>query len=96
MDPTNRTLDSMITVPHPSQLGDFVESTMETQDRPSKRRAIEAEADLELEEEDGNLDANTSWKKGVVIPESECEFTSILELRREVARGNEGKFASKL
>jgi hypothetical protein len=97
MDPTNRTLDSMITIPHPSQIGDFTESTErdETQgERPSKRRAIdihqEDDAEIELEEETDNTAA---WAKGsAAIPESECDFTSIQELRREVGKGNQGTF----
>jgi len=95
MDPTNRTLDSMITIQHPSQIGDFIESSRdETQlERPAKRRAINVEPDdnpeLELEEETDNT---ASWTKGsVVIPESECDFTSIQELRREVGKGNQGE-----
>jgi hypothetical protein len=95
MDPSNRTLDSMISVPHPSQLGEFVSID---EGRPSKRRGVAVEEQegaeetpVELEEDDGDIN-NSMWTKGtVVIPESECEFTSILELRREAsARGNEG------
>jgi DNA mismatch repair protein MLH1 len=92
MDPTNRTLDSMITIPHPSQIGDFIESQRdETQvERPVKRRAIDNDAEMEMEEETDNTSA---WTKGSgAIPESECDFTSIQELRREVGKGNQGKW----
>jgi hypothetical protein len=96
MDPTNRTLDSMITIPHPSQIGDFIESQRdETQvERPAKRRAINIDSDdnaeMELEEE---TDHAAAWTKGSgAIPESECDFTSIQELRREVGKGNQGKY----
>jgi hypothetical protein len=91
MDPTNRTLDSMITIPHPSQIGDFIESQRdETQlERPAKRRAIDDDAEMELVEETDNTSA---WTKGsAAIPESECDFTSIQELRREVGKGNQGE-----
>jgi hypothetical protein len=96
MDPTNRTLDSMITIPHPSQIGDFIESQRDEiqVDRPAKRRAIDVDpddnAEIELEEETDNTSA---WTKGSgAIPESECDFTSIQELRREVGKGNQGKW----
>ena len=61
--------------------------------RPAKRRAINVEPDnnpeLELEEQTDNT---ASWTKGsVVIPESECDFTSIQELRREAGKGNQGE-----
>ena len=95
MDPTNRTLDSMITIPHPSQIGDFIESQRDETplERPAKRRALNVDpnddAELELEEETDNPAA---WTKGSgMIPESECDFTSIQELRREVGKGNQGK-----
>jgi len=85
----------MITIQHPSQIGDFIESPRnDTQlERPAKRRAINVEPDdnpeLELEDETDNT---ASWTKGsVVIPESECDFTSIQELRREVGKGNQGE-----
>ncbi|OCF38700.1 DNA mismatch repair protein MLH1 [Kwoniella heveanensis CBS 569] len=56
MDPTNRTLDSMVTVLDPSQLSTFAESQV-----------------LEGKEKE--------------IPESECAFTSIHELRNAVRKG---------
>ena len=95
MDPSNRTLDSMISVPHPLQIGSFVESTgMEEVERPSKRRAIDDDGmgiELELEEDTRMEVDNSAWTKGsVVIPESECEFTSIHQLRREAGPGNQG------
>ena len=95
MDPTNRTLDSMITIPHPSQIGDFMESQRDEiqVERPAKRRAIDVDPDdnveMELEEE---TDHAAAWTKGPgAIPESECDFTSIQELRREVGKGNQGE-----
>ena len=94
MDPSNRTLDSMISVPHPSQIGDFIEATHREEDRPSKRRGIAVDAapeDDTLEEDIIDV-GNSSWNKGsAAIPESECEFTSIQQLRREVSKGNQGK-----
>lgn len=85
----------MISIPHPSQIGDFVESTQKDEDRPSKRRAIDAEADDEVEVElEEEVDTNTAWSKGAVIAESECDFTSIQELRKEVGKGNQGEFTT--
>jgi hypothetical protein len=92
----------MISVPHPSQIGDFTTST-HTGDRPKKRRALESsvgEGVIELDEdmhvhveENENDVDDSAWTKGsVVIPESECEFTSILQLRQEApTKGNQGK-----
>jgi hypothetical protein len=90
MDPTNRTLDSMITVPHPSQIGDFTESNPRGEDRPSKRRAVDVlDDEQEMEEE---VDGNSAWTKGsAIVPESECDFTSIHQLRQEASKGNQGK-----
>ena len=85
----------MISVPHPLQIGSFVESTgMEEVERPSKRRAIDDDGmgiELELEEDTRMEVDNSAWTKGsVVIPESECEFTSIHQLRREAGPGDQG------
>ena len=117
MDPTNRTLDSMIQVSHPSQIGDIVESQSQYQyqtqgedweGRPSKRRGvtddpISIEDDEGDEDDDGNGNvveevqggsgSNGMWTtKTTEVPESECDFTSILELRDEVRkRGNSGE-----
>ena len=95
MDPTNRTLDSMITIPHPSQIGDFIESQRDELqvERPAKRRALNVgsddNAEMELEEETDNP---LAWTKGSgAIPESECDFTSIQELRREIGKANQGE-----
>jgi hypothetical protein len=86
----------MISVPHPSQIGSFLESAG-IEERPSKRRAVDDDemgSELELEE-DPEMDvevSNLAWAKGsAVIPESECEFTSIHQLRRELGQGNQGK-----
>lgn len=76
--------------------------------RPAKRRGIEdGPIDIEEEDEDdvgndrdGDRDAGTQghgsngmWTKKISeIPESECDFTSILELRNQVKkRENPGK-----
>jgi hypothetical protein len=63
-------------------------------ERPVKRRAVDVDpddnAEIELEEETDNTSA---WTKGPgAIPESECDFTSIQELRREVGKGNQGEW----
>lgn len=105
MDPTNRTLDSMISIPHPSQVGEFVESQAqvgESDERPSKRRAVvESERNIdEGDEEEESMPApvaSTStamWtKKMTDIPESECDFTSILALRQEAEKaGHQGTY----
>lgn len=88
----------MISVPHPSQLGGFTELTNADEvERPSKRRAVVDDHELVVldEEEEGSVEEDNTnmWTKGtVMIPESECEFTSILELRQEAkAKGNQGE-----
>jgi len=104
MDPSNRTLDSMMAVRDPSQLTAFAES-MINQDRPAKRRAI-AESDEQDLELDGEADGMLEVEGGVVwpvprgevkvrdIPGSTCDFTSILVLRRLARkRGNLGELA---
>ncbi|ORY35398.1 putative DNA binding protein [Naematelia encephala] len=100
MDPTNRTLDSMIAVSDPSQLAAFTETPqtlLDPEHRPAKRRGINEDEPIELEEEDELDDGReTTWalttgegKKGNEIPESACEFSSILELRKATRkRGN--------
>ncbi|CAK9779590.1 DNA mismatch repair protein MutL [Cutaneotrichosporon oleaginosum] len=75
MDPTNRTLDSMITVVAPSQI---------SHERPAKRRIIDPSADVVLADDDTPL-----WnarEEGRDAPESECDFTSIQELRGAVRK----------
>jgi len=104
MDPANRTLDSMIVPSDPSQLAAFTETQILNDARPLKRRAVTKGEDgsLELDEEDEddpgdvigslwNPDAGPSTQKTLVIPESECEFSSVLNLRKAVKkRGNLG------
>ncbi|WVF72656.1 hypothetical protein IAT40_007474 [Kwoniella sp. CBS 6097] len=103
MDPTNRTLDSMVTVLDPSQLSNFAESQMIMEDpRPAKRRALgegslEEPLNVDMDDEDGEEIGAEGIAEGVLwndigsgsrkgkekeIPESECEFTSIHELRK--------------
>lgn len=101
----------MIQFPHPSQIGDIVESQPQAgrteEARPTKRRGVDESVpitidgvgDEEDDDEDGVDDgvraegANGMWtKKAVEIPESECDFTSILELRDEVKKkDNQGR-----
>ncbi|BEJ16863.1 hypothetical protein CspHIS471_0602640 [Cutaneotrichosporon sp. HIS471] len=73
MDPTNRTLDSMITVVAPSQISGYDE-------RPTKRRNVDPSADVQLVDETPMWNAKDDQEVG----ESVCEFTSIHELRRAV------------
>ncbi|WWC71688.1 uncharacterized protein I206_105646 [Kwoniella pini CBS 10737] len=104
MDPSNRTLDSMVTVLDPSQLSGFAESNDQLlQDpRPSKRRALaegSAEEPLNIDESDNEREEEEEaimWNDGYVgkgkgkekiIPESQCEFDSILDLRRAIKKG---------
>ncbi|KAL1409065.1 DNA mismatch repair protein Mlh1 [Vanrija albida] len=89
MDPSNRTLDSMITVIDPSQIADYDE-------RPSKRRGADASGEVTVIEDE---DETPMWSASVQeakessskdIPESVCDFSSIQELRRAVQKkGNE-------
>ena len=90
----------MIQVHHPSQIGEIVESQTpgHGDDRPSKRRHItDGPIDIEDDEEDDHGDdqegvepgqmGNGMWVKTTMeVPESECDFTSIQELRREVRK----------
>ncbi|WVQ82016.1 hypothetical protein IAT38_004144 [Cryptococcus sp. DSM 104549] len=98
MDPTNRTLDSMLTVLDPSQLSGFAEQGGE--ERPAKRRGVvegDEEDELEEEDEEGDREATVMWNagdgegrdkgKGKEIPESVCDFTSIQELRKAAKKG---------
>ncbi|ODN92837.1 DNA mismatch repair protein MLH1 [Cryptococcus wingfieldii CBS 7118] len=102
MDPTNRTLDSMVQVVDPSQLSSFVPSTSDGQ-RPTKRRAVsgvdggvtmldEEEEGQGQEDEDAremvrlDVGEGSSKGKGKEIEESVCEFTSIQALRKAVLK----------
>jgi DNA mismatch repair protein MLH1 len=97
MDPTNRTLESMIAPSDPSQLVAF---TTQDEDRPSKRRGVHDDPiDVEADDKD-EVDQlrGTVWsndkdeKRAQDIAESLCEFTSIRELRKESKkRGNAGE-----
>jgi DNA mismatch repair protein MLH1 len=107
MDPANRTLDSMRTVSDPSQLTACAETQPSDDPRPSKRRAVgpsgSVEAPLVLDEDGGSLwsavpgEADPGRNTGKEVPESLCEFASILELRRAVKKaGNRGESSSDL
>lgn len=62
-DPGHRTLDSMIGIANPSQMGGYTESSLEGEEpgRPSKRRAIPppgtAEEPFELDDDDASVAA---------------------------------------
>ncbi|ORX38673.1 hypothetical protein BD324DRAFT_621908 [Kockovaella imperatae] len=95
MDPTNRTLDSMLAPLDPSQIAPFSVSQPLDADRPSKRRGIDVEDGLELDEEDGigqSEQRESLWDTPIEqsqsssIPESSCDFTSIKELRKACRR----------
>nr|ODN86354.1 DNA mismatch repair protein MLH1 [Cryptococcus depauperatus CBS 7841] len=78
IDPSNRTLDSMVAVLDPSQLESFKSTEPqinEENERPAKRRMIETNEDVEMREQ-GSKE----------ILESLCEFTSIQTLRKEVRK----------
>ena len=82
----------------PSQIAAFAPSQMEDTDRPAKRRGIAAEDSIELPDDAGEVGQSeqreTLWQtpleqpKGKEIPESECEFTSIKELRKAARKRN--------
>lgn len=75
MDPTNRTLDSMVAVVNPSLIDD----------RPSKRRGVTDE--VIVVDDDATPMWNTQAEdKSKDLSESVCDFTSIQELRRAVAK----------
>ncbi|WWD02458.1 hypothetical protein V865_000497 [Kwoniella europaea PYCC6329] len=74
MDPSNRTLDSMVAVVDPSQLSGFAQSTPQIPDdiRPNKRRAVvgegSAEEPLDIDDEDADLEEDqrerVRWNEG--------------------------------
>lgn len=80
----------MMAISDPSQISAFSESS-----RPAKRRGVPEEP-IELDEDayevaQNGLDGGDE-KPGVKIPESACEFSSVLDLRRAVKkRGNAGE-----
>jgi DNA mismatch repair protein MLH1 len=93
IDPSNRTLDSMMVVDDPSQLRGFAE----TQDvRIGKRRGVEdgtEEGVVLVDDDDDDEREEVERREGgrVEVRESDCEFTSILELRKAASkRGNAG------
>ncbi|EIW67366.1 hypothetical protein TREMEDRAFT_69817 [Tremella mesenterica DSM 1558] len=101
VDSSHRTLDSMITISDPSQLGRYTEIvSLDTGERPHKRRVMEengtGEHPLEVEsDEEGQLgvgERESSWDaprekgRGEVIPESGCELESVQELRRGIRK----------
>lgn len=82
MDPTHRTLDSMITVVAPSQISAYNE-------RPAKRRNVaDNDDDIVLVDDDETPMWNATQDDTTArdIPESVCDFTSIQELRRAVRK----------
>ena len=99
MDPSNRTLDSMLAVPDPSQLSAFAQAR-EDEERPPKRRGV----DQELGEDDDEIQrlydgeivrATVEEVRGKEMPESLCDFTSIHDLRQAAKRkGNNGAMAA--
>lgn len=88
MDPTNRTLDSMVAVMNPSQLTPYDE-------RPRKKLRVTGDT-IELLDDEGEDDGQEKtpmWSAGdqqqdksKEIPESVCDFTSIGDLRRAVQK----------
>lgn len=94
MDPSNRTLESMIAPTDPSQLAAF-KTTATPNERPTKRRGVDESEPIELLSEDEDQEGGTEIPGGTLwnndkdekrekeIPESSCEFTSIRELRKE-------------
>lgn len=93
IDPANRTLDSMVTIVHPSQISAYDE-------RSSKRRGVgdgDEEVQLIDDGEDANCDETPMWnttqpastaaeRQSKEIPESSCDFESVVELRRQVRK----------
>jgi DNA mismatch repair protein MLH1 len=88
MDPTNRTLHSMLAVADPSQLAAYDEP-------PAKRRGVTDDV-VDLVDEDeatpmwsagAGATATAADERGKEVPESVCDFMSIQELRRAVRKG---------
>ncbi|KAK4687504.1 DNA mismatch repair protein MLH1, partial [Tremellales sp. Uapishka_1] len=81
MDPTNRTLDSMLPPQDPSQLAGFAHT--ENDERPLKRRATGNEEEpVDIDDERERVVVDEPRDRSREIPESICEFGSILELRK--------------
>lgn len=85
MDPTNRTLDSMVAVLNPSQISPYDE-------RASKRRGVSGGDEVQLVgDDDDDEDDTPMWNataedKTKETPESACDFESIQDLRRAVRK----------
>lgn len=80
MDPSNRTLDSMVAIVNPSEITAYDE-------RPVKRRGVTDET-IELLDDDAPMRSATADERDrpKEIPESNCDFTSIQEMRRAVKK----------
>ena len=94
MDPSHRTLDSMLAPIDPSQISVFAPSQIEDSDRPAKRRGIDGIELLDKEvgqseQRETLWDAPLEQPRGKEIPESVCEFTSIKELRKAALKRND-------
>ncbi|KAL7423487.1 DNA mismatch repair protein Mlh1 [Cryptotrichosporon argae] len=96
-DPTNRTLDSMIAITNPSQLGaytetevgasSYAESSIAAAGRPSKRRGVDPDETGQSDDRERMWDADDEPRDtGRDVVESMCEFESIGSLRRAVKR----------
>ena len=85
----------MLAPPDPSQVVAFSQSQVADPQRPNKRREIDEDGVIEVEDEDGGVEVEGGmlWEtpreeiKGKEIPESVCEFTSIKQLRRIAKKG---------
>ena len=98
MDPSNRTLDSMLAPPDPSQIAAFTTSQVPETSRPSKRRGVDVEDDNDglgqSENRESLWDSPPGLPQGNRMPESECAFTSIRELRKAAKkRANAGELS---
>jgi len=100
MDPSNRTLESMIVPVDPSQLGEYSQVGA-GDDRPSKRRGVDDSEAVDVSGDDTEAPRETLWDapreepKGKEIAESACEFTSIRELRKDYKKkGHSGESES--
>lgn len=78
MDPTNRTLDSMVATINPSLVA--------PDDRPTKRRGVTDDEVITIDDETPLWNAAPPEDKTNDIPESVCDFTSIQDLRQAVAK----------
>ena len=100
MDPTNRTLESMITPTDPSQLVEYSQAA-QLEERPSKRRGVDDGDAIEVGSDDEDRerlwDVPREEPHVKDIPESVCEFSSIRELRKECKKkANAGESSCRL